>query len=269
MKEYLIAFDSDGCVFDAMEPKHRLCFEPAAVKVFGLEKIEHEFLELWNKINLYSKTRGVNRFLGLSLIFDRMREMGHELPDTGNFKQWISQTKALSEAALKEYITKKAPNNNELIKIAKWSEEVNRLTKEISDDIKPYGNAYETISKAAKSADVAVVSSAGSDIIKEEWTKYSLFDFVSELCGQERGTKAECLGFLKAKGYKSVLMVGDAPGDMEAAISTGSLFYPIIPGQEEWSWTELKEVILWDFFSGKYQNDNKYLKEFERVILCE
>ena len=36
MKKYLICVDSDGCVFDNMELKHKECFCPATVNVWGL-----------------------------------------------------------------------------------------------------------------------------------------------------------------------------------------------------------------------------------------
>lgn len=183
VNDYLIALDSDGCVFDAMEPKHRLCFIPAAIEAFGFRKLEREFTELWCRINLYSKTRGINRFLALELALDAMRKMGYDVLDMGPFKQWIAQTKELSAAALSEY-TAKETAEPELIKINTWSLEVNRRIKEISDDIEPYGAAPEVIRLIAGKADVAVVTSANYEAIKAEWGKYSLLDYVSELCGQ-------------------------------------------------------------------------------------
>jgi phosphoglycolate phosphatase-like HAD superfamily hydrolase len=268
MKEYLIAFDSDGCVFDAMEPKHRKCFVPASIEVFGFHEFEREFTELWCKINLYSKTRGINRFLALEIALDTMREMGKDVVDTRQFKQWIIQTKALSAAALAEHV-EKGPAGPELKIINEWSSEVNRRIKGISGDIAPYGSAPEIIRLIAGKADVAVVTSANYDAIREEWGKYNLLDCVTELCGQERGTKKECLGFLKNKGYKSVLMVGDAEGDLAAAEANGCLFYPIITGREEWSWTQLKGHVLTDFLNDQYLSDNQYFKEFEKEILCK
>ena len=35
-KEFFIGIDSDGCVFDSMEPKHKECFCPAFINNFNL-----------------------------------------------------------------------------------------------------------------------------------------------------------------------------------------------------------------------------------------
>ena len=65
--DYLICIDSDGCAMDTMNSKHFYCFGPEWVKQYGLEDIQEEALKYWNQINLYSKTRGINRFKGLAM----------------------------------------------------------------------------------------------------------------------------------------------------------------------------------------------------------
>jgi beta-phosphoglucomutase-like phosphatase (HAD superfamily) len=55
------------------------------------------------------------------------------------------------------------------------------------------------------------------------------------------------------------VMVGDAPGDMEAAHAVGALFFPILPGAEDASWIELREEgierVLSGTFAGVYQDN--------------
>ena len=53
--------DSDGCAMDTMTYKHELFFGPLAAKEYGVEDKE-TFQKNWENINLYSRTRGVNRF---------------------------------------------------------------------------------------------------------------------------------------------------------------------------------------------------------------
>ena len=52
-----------------------------------------------------------------------------------------------------------------------------------------------------------------------------------------------------------VLMIGDAPGDFEAARDAGTLFYPIIPAQEEKSWEELRDKYFDMFINGEYTDE--------------
>lgn len=61
-KEFLVCVDSDGCAMDTMNIKHFRTFGPEFVKSFHLEDIEKDVLDHWNKTNLFSETRGINRF---------------------------------------------------------------------------------------------------------------------------------------------------------------------------------------------------------------
>jgi len=64
-KDYLICVDSDGCAMDTMDIKHFRCFGPCMVEEWGLDKWRQPILDMWNEINLYTVTRGINRFKGL------------------------------------------------------------------------------------------------------------------------------------------------------------------------------------------------------------
>src|SRR5438046_1485337 len=73
-KEFFIGIDSDGCVFDSMEIKHKECFTPMFIKHFELQPVSKYAREVWEFVNLYSKTRGVNRFPALSRSLNLLRE---------------------------------------------------------------------------------------------------------------------------------------------------------------------------------------------------
>ena len=64
--EFLVGIDSDGCAFDTMEVKHKECFIPqhhqSATSLQGISKYAREAAEF---VNLYSKSRGINRFPAL------------------------------------------------------------------------------------------------------------------------------------------------------------------------------------------------------------
>src|SRR5919197_2072638 len=65
-KEFLFGIDSDGCIFDSMEIKHKECFTPMFIKHFSLQAVSKYAREVWEFVNLYSKDRGANRFPALS-----------------------------------------------------------------------------------------------------------------------------------------------------------------------------------------------------------
>ena len=47
-------------------------------------------------------------------------------------------------------------------------------------------------------------------------------------------------------------MIGDAPGDYDAARSNGVYFYPIVPGRENQSWEEFSSKYLGIFLNGGF-----------------
>ena len=70
--DYLICIDSDGTAMDAMNAKHRRCFGPCFVSEWELEEHRDEVLNTWNEVNLYSSTRGFNRFITFAEVLQRI-----------------------------------------------------------------------------------------------------------------------------------------------------------------------------------------------------
>jgi hypothetical protein len=61
------AIASDGTAFDSMTIKHRKAFIPAMIRIWGLEGYAEKVFEICEYINLYSPTRGIDRFSGLKV----------------------------------------------------------------------------------------------------------------------------------------------------------------------------------------------------------
>ena len=104
-KQFLICVDSDGCAMDTMNIKHEKYFGPLASEVFGI-KNRDEFLGIWNRINLYSTTRGINRFKGLVLGLQEAVSNGEEVGDISNLVNWAETTKELSNKSLEKEVAK-------------------------------------------------------------------------------------------------------------------------------------------------------------------
>jgi phosphoglycolate phosphatase-like HAD superfamily hydrolase len=254
-KRFLVCVDSDGCAMDTMDVKHKKCFGPKAVEVWGLQDIEGRFLEVWDRINLYSKTRGINRFKGLVRTFEALAEEGVDMPDFSSIAHWTNTSKELSNPALEKAIEE--TGDKQLIKTLEWSKEVNKAISELSDEDKPFHNVREGLAVISDEADVAIVSSANGHAVKDEWTRHELASFVQIMLGQEAGTKSACIANLRRNNYSDdeVLMVGDAPGDLQAALENGVLYYPILVGKESFSWKGLIEEALQKFFQGTYRGE--------------
>lgn len=253
-KEFLICVDSDGCAIDTMDIEHHQCFGPLVIEEWGLEQWREELLERWNEINLYSKTRGINRFQGLSQILGEVHQTRQKINGLEMYQQWIRQTKELSQPELLRYAEEMGRENGICLwKALSWSKKVNEAVNQISDQEKrAFSGVLEALKKASTLADLVVVSSANRQAVLQEWEQNELAQYVSLFFAQEAGTKSHCIGKLKSK-YASdkILFVGDAVGDLRAARENQILFYPILAGQEEVSWKKFEQTMEL-FFSGCY-----------------
>ena len=73
-QSFFVGIDSDGCVFDSMEIKHKECFIPNTIKHWGLQCVSKYAREAAEFVNLYSKDRGINRWPALTKVFDLLRQ---------------------------------------------------------------------------------------------------------------------------------------------------------------------------------------------------
>ena len=240
-KNWLICVDSDGCAMDTMDVKHIRCFGPCMVKEWGLQAFEKAILARWNDLNLYTMTRGINRFKGLAIALAEIDEKYTKIDGVADLLSWVDTAKELSNDGLKREIAAK-PQSVALQKALSWSIAVNENINALPEEDKlPFPLAKNALAYAHERADVAVVSSSNLDAVLEEWEKHGLLKHVDIVLAQNAGSKAFCIAELLKKGYapENVLMCGDAPGDMQAAEKNGVYYYPIL----------VKNLSAWDLIN--------------------
>ena len=256
-KEYLICVDSDGCAMDTMDIKHIRCFGPCMVDEWGLLEWKDAILKRWNDINLYTMTRGINRFKGLAMALKEINDAYQKIEGVEVLDQWVETSDELSNAALKRAIEK--DDNICLKKALSWSEKVNEsINNDLTfDEKKPFEGVKEALEYAHRYADIAIVSSANLQAVEEEWELYRLLDYVDILLAQNVGSKAFCIQELLKKGYDmdKTMMTGDAVGDYEAAKKNGVSYYPIRVRHEKESWEEFRAEAVNRLISGNYAGE--------------
>ncbi len=254
--DYLICVDSDGCVMDTMNCKHFHCFGPCMVDEWELGRWKEEILNRWNEINLFSMTRGINRFKGLAMALGEINRQYRPVPGIQALQHWADTAPALSNDGLVKAI-ENAEGEAKLIfeKALKWSKAVNAAIVELDEALKvPYEGALEGLMAAHAFADVAMVSSANRDAVEEEWGKFGLLAHTDIVLAQDIGSKAACIAEMLKFGYEKdkVLMIGDAPGDSDAAEKNGVHYYPILVNREKESWEEAVAAAFPKLRSGEY-----------------
>ncbi len=273
-KEFFIGIDSDGCAFDTMEIKQKECFCPNLIKSFELQKISKYARETWEFVNLYSKTRGVNRFLALIETFRLLSEReeviarGMDLPDLSLLEGWTRKESKLGNPSLEVFAEE--VDDPIIDRTYAWSLKVNQDISEMVYGMPPFPFVRESLEKMAGKADPIVVSQTPVEALEREWKENKIEKYVRLIAGQEYGTKREHIALTAKYKYPDdkILMIGDAPGDFQAAKSNGVLFYPINPGHEEASWERFSKEALERFFNGTYKGDyeNDLIRVFDSYL---
>lgn len=255
--DYLVCVDSDGCVMDTMNCKHFHCFGPCMVSEWGLEAWKGEILDRWNVINLFSMTRGINRFKGLAIALGEINDKYTPIAGISALQHWAATAPALSNDGVAKAAVEATDPDAKLIldKALSWSKAVNAAIVKLPEELKiPYEGAKEGLAAAHTFADVAMVSSANRDAVEEEWGKFGLLEHTDIVLAQDVGSKAACIAEMLKFGYdqKNVVMIGDAPGDCDAAEKNGVWYFPILVNHEKASWEEAITTAFDKLQSGDY-----------------
>ena len=273
--KFLVGIDSDGCAFDSMEIKHKECFIPNFIKYMSLQPVSKYAREACEFTNLYSKSRGANRFKAyteaLALLVERpeVKARNATIPQLQGVLDWIDREDKLGNPTLQTEVEK--TGDADLTLALEWSLKVNETVADVVHGVPPFPLVRESLEKLSSVADMMVCSATPNDALEAEWSDNGIREFVQAICGQESGSKKETLGAAKKKGGygdTQVLMMGDAPGDLKAAKAVGALFYPINPGNEEASWerfiNEACDKFLAKQYAGEYEAS--LIAEFETYL---
>ena len=270
--DFLVGIDSDGCVFDSMELKHKECFIPAFINHYELQGVSKYAREASEFVNLYSKSRGANRFPALVEQLDWLRRRpevkarGIRVVRPEGLIQWAAKETKLGNPALEKAVA--ATGDADLKQALAWSVAVNKAIADMVRGVPPFPFVRECLTRFAGHADMLVCSQTPNAALEAEWAEHDLSKYVLAICGQEIGSKKESLAAAKQYPTNHTLMIGDAPGDYKAAAANNCLFFPINPGAEETSWRRLHDEGIRRFFDGTFAGgyQQQLLDEFDTFL---
>lgn len=269
---FFVGVDSDGCAFDTMEVKHEQCITPNTIRHFGLDAITDLVHETAAFVNLHSATRGLNRWFCLMRTFDLLRERpevrdsGVRIPTGDEIRRFAESDLPLAEEGALAWIAQHP--GEEMERAIAWNRDVNRAIDAVVTEVPPFRGVDETLERMSRQADLMVVSVAPTAALEAQWSRHGLARHLRVIGGQELGNKRTLLERAIDGRYRRperALMIGDAPGDRDAAAATGCLFYPINPGDEEASWQRLRDEAFDLVIAGEYAGDyaRAVLEDFE------
>ncbi len=270
--DFLVGIDSDGCAFDTMEVKHKECFIPNIINSYNLQAVSKYAREAAEFVNLYSKSRGINRFPALIEALEWLQKRpevaarGVKITIPPGLVAWMKRETKLGNPALAAAV--KDSGDPDLTQALVWSKAVNETVERTVRGVPPFPFVRESLEKLTGRADLFVVSATPNEALQREWEEHDLAKYVRAICGQEVGTKKESLANARKYPANHTLMIGDAPGDHQAAVANAALFFPINPGAEDASWQRLHDEGIDRFLAGTFAGDyqQKLLAEFDRYL---
>ena len=140
--KFLVGIDSDGCAFDTMELKHKECFIPATILHYGLQGISKYAREAAEFVNLYSRSRGINRFPAPGrnnrVAPEAARGEGPRHGDSRfppGWSAWMKRETKLANPALEAEVKKSG--DPDLTRALAWSKAVNETIGRMVSGVPP------------------------------------------------------------------------------------------------------------------------------------
>ncbi len=274
MKETFVALDSDGCIVDTMAAKQHGFLQPLMVEILGLEgeaaRIYHACADY---VNLYSVTRGISRFKAILLNFEyynahpQVQALNLPKLPTADLQAFVESGLPLGNPGLDKWMAEHP--SADLARLREWSQRVNDAIME-RGNFPAYENARKALMCMHGRSEIGIVSQSPEAVLREDWGSQGILQYVDHVAGQELGLKVKQLTVLTDGRYPrdAVIMVGDAPGDLEAAQGFGCRFYPILPGDEEASWQIFIDEVYPAFVEGRYTREAEasYIETFSKRL---
>jgi phosphoglycolate phosphatase-like HAD superfamily hydrolase len=230
--------------------------------------------QVWLFVNLYSKTRGCNRYLAVQRALQLIQERpefaarGLDVKNIPALDAWIDEEPKRGIPTLTAKV--EASGDEALTAILAWAMEVDARIKDLVHGVPPFPGVRESLEKLTGKADMIVVSQTPFEALEREWAEHGIEKYVNYIAGQEAGTKTQHIEYAAGGKYapEKTLMIGDAPGDLKAAKGNNALFYPILPGNEEASWARFHDEAIDKFLAGEYAGayEAELLAEFDKAL---
>lgn len=92
----------------------------------------------------------------------------------------------------------------------------------------PFPGVREAFEAMQDEVDCMTVSPTPMEALEREWHEHDLAEYMTMIAGQEMGSKAQHVHWAAKGKYEDdhIMLIGDAPGDRDAAFSEGGAVLP-------------------------------------------
>jgi hypothetical protein len=279
-KPFLLVIESEGVVFDSIEPAFRQGYIPAFAALFSWGLDPGLCARLFTHLSLASRLKAAPP---LVVLLAALKYLNRHFPSIRRaaviqcLEGLISSTDFPDEDSILPALYG-AQEDSPKRAILEWLEESRSLLAEASLP-RCFVHArrfLEALPEEFPGAEVLVHATIPESVALNRWEIEGMGSCFLRLAGPERGDFPAYLRTALSQGYddKPLLVVGGSYGSWQAAQAVGARFYPIISGGEEKAWRDLRERFLPAFLQGKssyLRNDSSRFVSllFDELALSE
>lgn len=257
-KSFLLVLESEGVVFDSIEPSFRQGYIPAFAALFSWGLDPGLCARLFTHLALESRLKAAPPLVVLLAALKYLNRHFPSLRRTAVI-QCLEGLVTAAEHPDEDAILPSlhgAPEDSPRKIILEWLEESRSLLAEAAAQPRCFAAArhfLETLAQEFPGAEVLVYSTIPESIALNRWEMEGMGSLFLRLAGPERGDFPAYLRTALSQGYdtKPLLVVGGSFGAWQAAQAVGARFFPVVAGGEERAWSELKERFLPAFLQGR------------------
>ena len=252
-----------------LHPEHH----QSATSLQGVSKYAREAAEF---VNLYSKSRGINRFPALIEALEWLQKrpevQARGVEDRDSRPGWSSGSRRetkLGNPALEAAVEDDGRSGSEAgAGLVEGRERSDRRDGPRRAAVPV--RARDAWKSCNGKADCSSSRPRRTKRSKREWEEHDLAKYVArDLRPGNRHQERIARRRQASIRPNHTLMIGDAPGDYKAAVANNALFFPINPGAEEASWRRLlrrRDRPLLRRHASPANISNKLLDEFDTYL---
>lgn len=256
-KPFLLVIESEGVVFDSIEPAFRQGYIPSFAALFSWGLDPGLCARLFTHLSLASRLKASPP---LVVLLAALKYLNRHFPSVRRVAviQCLEGLIAAADFPDEDSILPAlygAQEDSPKRAILEWLEESRSLLAEAPPS-RCFVHArrfLETLPEEFPGAEVLVHSTIPESVALNRWEIEGMGSCFLRLAGPERGDFPAYLRTALSQGYdaKPLLVVGGSYGAWQAAQAVGARFYPMISGGEEKSWRDLQERFIPAFLQGK------------------
>jgi len=179
-KSFFVGIDSDGCIFDSMEIKHKECFTPMFNQTFPPPGGQQIRPRVWEFVNLLFENPGANRFPALVRSLNLLRERPQILAAKSRLRNGCPRRvdRKRNQARQRHACCRGQKRKPGLAQVKAWSDAVNAAIEDIVHGVPPFPSCASASPKSIRRPTRCASHKPRPTLSSGKWAEHGIDKFV-------------------------------------------------------------------------------------------